>query len=323
MSTLRYWARLARLFFHYRKGSSILPYMPVRMWVELTSYCNYRCIMCPNKDLPKDQKGYMDWDLYQKIIDESKNFVFDINLAHRGESLLHPQIGEMIEYAKQNKLFTRLHTNGSLLTEKLSSRIISSGLDRISFSFDGYDKETYEKIRRGGDFHQTLENIQRFLEIKKQAQSKRPGVAIEVIHFNQENSSSQAKKDFKGQFQGLPLDEFVMKELHNWAGEFEIKRDPQKYSMCPFPWNALVIYWDGAVLPCTQDFFGSYVVGNVRDSSLREIWNSPRMVNLRAKLVAQDLHTLKTCSHCDRVWRKGFLGIPKEYIWKFISKKMP
>ncbi|MBS3818800.1 SPASM domain-containing protein [bacterium] len=323
MNTLRYWSRLARLFHHYRKGSSVLSYLPVRMWVELTSYCNYRCIMCPNKDLHKDQKGYMEWDLYQKIIDESKHFVFDINLAHRGESLLHPQIVEMIEYAKQSHLFTRLHTNGSLLTEKLASQIISSGLDRISFSFDGYDKETYEKIRKGGDFHKTLNNILRFLELKKQAQSKLPRTAIEVIDFNQEHSSSQARENFKDQFKDLPLDDFVMKEMHNWAGEIQKKKESQKYSVCPFPWNALIIYWDGAVLPCTQDFFGTYVVGNAQKSSLREIWNSPRMVDLRKNLAAQNIQSFQTCSQCDRVWRKGFLGIPKQYIWKFISKKMP
>ena len=69
--------------------------------------------MCPNKDLKKKDKGYMDMDLYRKIVDEAREFIFDINLAHRGESLLHPEIVEAIKYAKQSKIFTRLHTNGS------------------------------------------------------------------------------------------------------------------------------------------------------------------------------------------------------------------
>ena len=88
----------------------------------------------------------MDMDLYRKIVDEAKEFIFDINLNHRGESLLHPEIVEAIKYAKQNKMFTRLHTNASLLTEDLAENIIAAGLDRISFSFDGYTKETYEKM---------------------------------------------------------------------------------------------------------------------------------------------------------------------------------
>jgi hypothetical protein len=31
----------------------------------------------------------MELDLYKKIVDEAKDYVFDINLVHRGESLLH------------------------------------------------------------------------------------------------------------------------------------------------------------------------------------------------------------------------------------------
>ena len=258
MSLFSYWHRLLRLFYHYSRKSTQLPFWPVRLWVELTSHCNYRCVMCPNKDLDKTDKGYMDMALFKKIVDEAAPFVFDINLAHRGESLLHPQIIEAIAYAKKNGLYTRLHTNGSLLTEDLSRQIIRAGLDRLSFSFDGYEKQTYEKIRIGGDFDKTVSNIVRFLEIKKEVRSKKPFTAIEVISFNEpeRQASQQAKNTFPKRFENLPLDRIVMKELHNWAGQIDKGRRGKKYTICPFPWNALIIYWDGAVLPCTQDFFG-------------------------------------------------------------------
>ncbi len=325
MKSKKYWPRLAKLFFHYRKNSPILPSPPVRLWVELTSFCNYNCIMCPNKDLKKEQKGFMEFKVFRKIIDEAQHYIFDINLAHRGESLLHPQLIEMIEYAQQRHLFTRIHTNGSLLTEDLSQKIISSGLDRLSFSFDGYDKETYERIRVGGNFEKTIRNIVRFLEIKKAANSKKPQTAIEVINFNNKDKAepSKAKEKFHDLFKHLPLDSFVMKELHNWAGELEKKEDKARYSVCPFPWNALIIFWNGDVLPCTQDFFGRYIAGNVKEASLESIWNNEKMVWLRKKLSCREIDDIETCSKCDRLWRAGFLGVPKEYIWKFITKKMP
>lgn len=325
MNPLKYWLRLSRLFYHYRRKSSALPYLPIRIWVELTSLCNYRCIMCPNKDLSKQDKGYMEMDLYKQIIDEAKNFVFDINLAHRGESLLHPHIGEAIRYAKSKGLFTRLHTNGSLLTEELSQEIIAAGLDRLSFSFDGYTPETYEKIRVGGDFKKTINNIIRFLEIKKASSSAKPETAIEVINFDNISGKNlaQAKVNFQKYFHNLPLESLIAKEMHNWAGEIEKEKPQGKYSPCPFPWNALIICWDGAVLPCTQDFFGQIVVGNVRNSRLEDIWNNKEMKRLRKRLASQTLDELKTCSQCDRLWRKGFLGVPKEYLWKFITKRMP
>ena len=322
MTSAKYLLPLLKLYYHYNRKSLQLPYHPVQLWIELTSLCNYRCVMCPNTDLKKKDHGTMDFALYKKIIDEAGDFAFDVNLAHRGESLLYPQIVEAILYAKEKKLFTRLHTNGSLLTEDLSRKIVKSGLDRLSFSFDGFDKETYEKIRRGGDFEKTLQNIIRFLEIKKEEKSKKPDTSIEVINF-EPGKRLQIKKEFKEQFKKLPLDSFVLKDVHNWAGETKKAHTSEHYSTCPFPWNALIIFWDGNVLPCTQDFFGSFILGNVRDYSLKTIWNSDRISHLRKKLVKGDLSELKACSGCDRVWRKSVLGVPSEFLWKFLTKRMP
>ena len=141
----------------------------------------------------------MEFDLYKKIIDEAKDFIFDINLAHRGESMLHPQLIEFIDYANKNNLYTRLHSNGSLLSEEMAYKIIESGLDRLSFSFDGFTKEKYEKIRIGGNFDTTIKNILRFLEIKKATKSKKPETALEIINFDQKNPKKfvQQKDKFK------------------------------------------------------------------------------------------------------------------------------
>jgi radical SAM protein with 4Fe4S-binding SPASM domain len=280
--------------------------------------------MCPNKDLKKEDLGDMDFDLYKKIIDEAAEFVFEVNLAHRGESLLHPRLVDAIDYAKKRNIYTRLHTNGSLLTEDISRKLVDCGLDRLSFSFDGYEKKTYEKIRKNADFDKTIENIVRFLEIKKEAGSKTPGTAIEVINFDSiRKDDPQKEKDFKNRFSGLPLDNMVMKELHNWAGELKKKGVKESYSVCPFPWNALIICWDGSVLPCTQDFFKVDIVGNVKATPLKVIWNNEKMISLREDLARGRLSHLKPCSECDRVWRKGFLGVPREYLWKFLTKRMP
>lgn len=325
MTPKSYWLRLIRLFIHYRRKSTSPPYWPVRLWVELTSHCNFRCVMCPNKDLEKHEKGFMDMALYKKIVDEASPFIFDINLAHRGESLLHPQIIDAIAYARRQGLYTRLHTNGSLLTEDLSRQIVEVGLDRLSFSFDGYDKQTYEKIRIGGNFDKTVSNIIRFLEIKKEARAKKPFTAIEVISFEESDkqASPEAKEAFKNRFKNLPLDSFVMKEPHNWAGRIDMGHRKKKYTICPFPWNALIVLWDGSVLPCAQDFFGGFIVGNVNETSLLDIWNGERMRFIREKLATKKIEELPTCSQCDRVWREGLFGVPKEYLWKFITKRMP
>ena len=96
--------------------------------------------------------------------------------------------------------------------------------------------------------------------------------------------------------------------MHNWAGEIGGPGKGRKYSPCTFLWASLIVFWDGTVLPCTQDFFGDLAVGNVKDATLADIWNGERMVELRKKAAAGDIADLKPCSACDRPWRDTFLG---------------
>lgn len=324
MKNFRYYKRLIKIFSSYNLGKTTLNYLPLRLWIELTNHCNLRCVMCPNKDLKNEEKGFMDMDLFQKIVDEAARFIFDVHLLHRGESLLHPLFFEMARYSVDKKIRTLLHTNGTVLDEEKSRKLIETGLDVLSFSFDGYDKRTYESIRVNGDFEKTVNNIQRFLQIKKELKSKKPYTILELINFpNSEFKTDLAKREeFLKKFSSLPLDKLVVKEFHNWAGELDNKAERKKFSPCTYLWNALVIFWDGSVLPCSQDFFGYYSLGNVRNSSLAEVWNNEKMIHLRKQHLAKNIEEFKTCSECDRVWRDKFLDHPKEYLWKFLFHKM-
>ena len=76
------------------------------------------------------------------------------------------------------------------------------------------------------------------------------------------------------------------------------------------------------VLPCTQDFFGYYTLGNVKDASIREIWNNEKMITLREKVLARDIADLETCSKCDRLWRPKILGIPRQFLGRALRKSM-
>ncbi len=43
--------------------------------------------------------------------------------------------------------------------------------------------------------------------------------------------------------------------MHSSAAEINGPGKGKKYSPCTFLWQALIIFWDGAVLPCTQSVF--------------------------------------------------------------------
>jgi len=325
MKRLEYYRRLGQALHAYKSHKARLSYMPIRLWIEPTSVCNLACVMCPNKDLPSEQKGFMDFGLFRKIVDEAKDFIFDVHLLHRGESLAHPDFFRMVRYAHEAGLVTRFHTNGTLLTEDKSRRLLQSGLDQFAFSFDGFDAESYEKIRVNASFENTVGNIVRFLELKQKMKAKKPVTFLELIHFPDvfQNTDQDARRAFLDRFKGLPLDRVHIKELHNWAGDTKAEERAKKpYGPCTFLWHALVIFWDGSVLPCTQDFFGAYTLGNVRDTSLREIWNNEKMIALRAKLIARDIDDLETCSKCDRLWRPTLFGVPREYLGRLLAGKM-
>ena len=319
--------RMFRSYQNYRSRKSRNVSLPIRLWVEPTGVCNLSCVMCLNKDLTKSEKGFMDFDVFKKIIDEASCFVCDVNLFHRGESLLHPEIFKMIKYAKDKGLCTRLNTNATLLNEKRSYQILESGLDFLSFSFDGYEKKVYEKIRRGGNFNETLDNIVRFLSIKKKLHKNYPYSTFTVIEFPNESPGEMRediKKQFIDKFDSLPLNQFVTRAPHNWAGGYNSKNkiSDKSFLPCTFPWYSLTIFWDGRIVPCPQDFFGKLALGNIKDSSLLDIWNGPKEIFLRAKLNRREYEDIVPCSRCDRLWRRKLFGVPMVELGRFLKDNL-
>ena len=314
---------LAQIAWHYLRGHEVVPYLPIRLWVEPSSYCNLRCVMCPQSMPRPHLKGHMEWDLFTRIIDEARDFVYDINLHHTGEATLNRRLPDMIAYARNAGIYTRLHTNGTLLKEELSEALIDAGLDLISFSFDGFEKETYESIRVNAKFEKTLGNIVNFLKIKQQKGSKTPYTILEVIHLNEKlRPDSPERFTFERQFKGLPLDEFIVKEPHNWAGSFDRSGYAvgHVFSPCTFPWYALVIHWDGRVAPCPQDFYCDLLMGNVREKTIREIWNDEPIRALRRAMRLRDCSKVTPCRDCDMIRRKTLMGVPTPYLKTFLKE---
>ncbi len=328
MNRTKHLLRLTKIFFSYLKRIEVPEYMPSRLWIETTSRCNLRCSLCVNKNIPVSQKKDMDIDLYKRIINEAAGAIYDVNLFHRGEPLLHPQIVDMISYAAAKKIGTRLHTNGTLLDRKLSRDIILAGLDMISFSFDGYTRKEYEKNRAGADYERTLENIKEFLTIKKELRAKKPLTVIQVMECGSNGKTSkrlQQRYHFLKRFDGHAPDRITTRKPHNWGGLLN-GYGPGPNSLpvttehaCTFPWYSLTIFFDGRVYPCPQDFMGKIPIGDLKKNSIREIFNGQAIKELRKMFKSKKIIKSLPCSSCDRIIRNTFMGIPKEYINAFIK----
>lgn len=341
--------RFARVAWHYKRGSKILPYKPLRLWIEPTSFCNLKCVMCTSKDIPEDRVGFMDWNLYTKIIDEAKDFVFDVNLFMGGESLFHKRLPDMIRYAKERGIGTRLSTNATVLTKDKRKALIDAGLDFIIFSFDGYEKEVYEKIRVNANFEKTLGNIKAFLEEKKKRGSKKPYVVFQMIEFgggfkdsrgqgvkgsskdahlnhrtleslSPKLFSGEAKKAFLKNFEGLPIDKFSFIQPHTFGGKVSREQGKgfralgERYVPCTFLWYSMSIRWDGMAVPCCVDLSGEMSVGDVNKESLVKIWNGNVLAGIREKIAKGEYSNISLCSNCDILWKEQVMGIPLKSI---------
>lgn len=329
ISTFKRYEKLGKIFVDYKMQRVKTRVLPVRLWLEPTNKCNLRCRLCPQSTDFKTVRGFMDKALYNKIIDEVGDFVYDINLSHRGESLFHENIIEFIEYAHKAGIKTRIHTNGTILTPEFSREIIKSGLDFFSFSFDGFTKESYENIRIGAKFDETLKNVIQFLEEKKKLGSKMPFTVIQLIqtHSLPEDEFLQQKKIFLNNFKDLPLDKLYIKDPHNWGGIIEEKNaaelaKDQSYSPCTFCWYSLTILWDGTIVPCPQDFFAKIKLGSAKDETIREVWQGKKMQALRNRFISKNVIGLQPCEKCDRLYRKRFMGIPSINMKEFLSENV-
>jgi radical SAM protein with 4Fe4S-binding SPASM domain len=313
--------KMGRIFLDYRRRSPLVATMPIRLWVESTSICNLKCVMCPNKDMSDAEKGIMSLDLFQKIVSEVKGYCSDLYLHHRGEPFVNPALFDMIKVAKAAGINTRFHSNGSIMTEERARKLLEAGPDLVSFSVDGFDKVPYERVRVGATFEKTLENIFRLLSLRREMGLKKPYIVIEKITFKNDPAPAnpEAVSALKRRFEEAGVDEIIEKVEYTWAEDKapELAAPPCKM-VCTFPWYAAVICWDGTVTPCPQDFFAKMNMGNVNQSSLRDIWNGPAYQTLRRKL-AGDLHSLPLCHKCDRLRRKTVGGIPLQYMFTFLT----
>jgi len=271
---------------------------PKVVYLESTNACNANCIMCPREEMTR-KTGFMDFATYKKLVDECvKMDVEEIRLHNFGEPLLDSKIVDKIRYAKKKGIpRVGFYTNGQLLDEKLSRDLINSGLDELYISFDAATKETYSKIRRGLDFDVVKVNIDNLLKIRREKNSKKPRViiALSVMELNMSEIDS-VKSEWKDK-----VDAIITYGLHDWSGQKPIKTTKHRFKHrwpCVYLWKAMFVLWDGSVTICCEDFDGKVTLGNVKDSSLGDIWNNTGYMRIRSCHIKHELHKIPICNTC-------------------------
>jgi radical SAM protein with 4Fe4S-binding SPASM domain len=269
---------------------------PLLLDLELASICNLKCPMCytiTDEFKQKVTKGFMDFDLYKRIIDEVAGKVYAIRLSLRGESLLHKNFVECAAYAKKAgiKEVSTL-TNGANLKGKKLKKIIESGIDWITISIDGTG-DTYEKIRKPIKFEQIVSNLTEIKNIKVKNGLVKPVIKIQGIW----PAVSEDPELYYNTF--VPISDLI---AFNPLIDYLRKDDDIVYEedfSCPQLYQRIVIGSDGKVMMCSNDEDGKALIGDANEQTVHEIWHGP-VLNAMRKLHSdpQGFKHIDSCKEC-------------------------
>jgi len=283
-------------------------YFPKRVNIEVTNHCNIKCIICPHGHDLVEKKGYMSFEVFKKIIDElagSQYEIPQISLFGIGESLLHPRFFDMAVYGKSKGFYQRLTTNGFFLTPGNAEKIISTkALDFIEISFD--DKaEKYEKYKGGKIYDIVLDNIDNFILRNKDIQ-----VLIKFIQYEMEDQF-HIFEDIKQRFNRDNVT-LVACEVSSWRGtmgmEFlseqarekifaKIRQEPLKMK-CRNGADMGMFSWDGSLRSCYMDYNNEKTFGNIKESSLLELFFSQKRIEFIDNIVSGNHQQNYICKDC-------------------------
>ena len=163
-----------------------------RVYVEITNQCNLNCSTCM-RNVWNIQYGGMSAETFKHILSglaglQPKPELF---FGGYGEPLSHPDCLDMIEQAKAAGHPVALISNGILLSEQVTRRLIQLKLDKLWVSLDGASPECYADVRLGDALPLVIENLTRLRDQKYQtygtsiwAGTPRLGIAFVAMRRN-------------------------------------------------------------------------------------------------------------------------------------------
>jgi MoaA/NifB/PqqE/SkfB family radical SAM enzyme len=279
------------------------PLLPKTFFLELTNHCNLRCSMC-NFHSPsvsrRREKGYMQTSLALRLLDEIAGLGPErpwIALHGAGEPLLHKDLPLILTHGASLGLDVGFLTNGMLLDREMTSRILDTGITWIGFSIDGIDKEKFDKYRCGADYDLVVGNVLTFIEQMRLKQ-------LRVRTMVNMTMQDEMKADVPGfvKFWRDKVDEVMvspMRPIGSRDNALAREMPETKRVPCYMLTSMMVIFWNGEVGLCCEDWFNDGRMGDTNCSSLREIWNGTRFSEFRSLDETGRQAEIPLCGDCN------------------------
>lgn len=158
----------------YYPGRIAGDFRPITADVFLTNFCNNRCSWCTYNRWDRDPSSVgMSAEEFKRYADKLISIgVQGIILTGGGEPTINRDFDEIVHYLESNGIHYGINTNFNRL------RLFSP--DYLKVSLDGFDEDSYERVRGVRAYGKTVENIQEFLRWKKE-NGKATSVGIQMV----------------------------------------------------------------------------------------------------------------------------------------------
>lgn len=293
-------------FYEYRKNWEKYPQekfvseYPLSLEFQISDVCNLKCAFCyrGQPGYVQNKKGFMDFSLFKKAIDEVGDKVPAIRFNSSGESVLHPQFLEMVKYAKdRGALEVSFITNLGAIDLDKFEKILLAGVDWMTVSVDGMYEE-YEKRRYPLKFQEIYQRLADIKAMKERYHTLKPAINIQGIWPFIENDIEEYLEKMSLVSDYINYNAYIDMANPHKKGDYS-PNEPE--FTCPEPYQRMIVHLDGNVFMCCGVVDGglSNTVGNLYADTVYNIWHSKEMEKIRELCSMPDGYKqIESCQKC-------------------------
>lgn len=228
-----------------------------------------------------------------------------INFYMMGEPLMNSDTPTFIRMCREAKVSEKLilTTNGSLLKGERAKKLAENPPDFLRVSIYGSTSQHHREVTQSRvPLEDIRKNVSEFASLEKEHSCQ---IYVKMI-----DQGTTMNQEFLDLFSGT-ADEVAIEPVMNWndpeegnlAGQSRedlLKKDyfSNKKEICPSPFYVSVIHSDLNVSVCCVDWAKETIVGNLRTSSLKEIWNGDKLKEFQRLHLSKRRDLIKACANC-------------------------
>ena len=283
----------------------------IRINLSLSSVCSADCIFCPSSRGKQGAKEHMSVSLVEKLLndiskDDRHGAIQQFSCGENGDCFVNPSTLDILRLIKKDQPHSQIviFTNFLTMSRSIAEALIKEKLvDVVKCNIDGYDEQRYRAVKRGS-LTKARKNIETFLEIRKEANSRIP-LTVHVITYSRYINTILAnlnilpskvtaadvkKNNFDDDFLQIkklwePLLDPTIDQLHQvtecvaWAEREQFQGDKIAYKkyVCPMLErirNQAYIAPDGTWYLCCFDAKNELEIGNIEKNSFTSLMDS-------------------------------------------------